>query len=113
MYKRLLNPKMTPDTLKSIHWIRKEVMKMSFSMSADVYNDLTVGLALKKYPIMTLKLPKSAGSKETLKSIFMSADVYSDVTIGLALKNYPKMTHKLPKSIHWIRSDGDVFFHIS
>ena len=104
---------MTPDTLKSIHWIRKEVMKMSFSMSADVYNDLTVGLALKKYPIMTLKLPKSAGSKETLKSIFMSADVYSDVTIGLALKNYPKMTHKLPKLIHWIRSDGDVFFHIS
>ena len=74
---------------------------------------MTVKLALKKYPIMTLKLPKSAGSKETLKSIFMSADVYSDVTIGLALKNYPKMTHKLPKLIHWIRSDGDVFFHIS
>ena len=50
---------MTPDTLKSIHWIRKEVMKMSFSMSADVYSDLTIRLALKNYPKMTLKLPKS------------------------------------------------------
>ena len=38
----------------------KDTVKSIF-MSADVYNDLTVGLAFKKYPKMTPKLPKSAG----------------------------------------------------
>ena len=46
-------------------------------------------------------------------SFSVSADVYSDITIGLALKNYPKMTPDTLKSIHWIRSYGDVFFHVS
>ena len=46
-------------------------------------------------------------------SFFMSADVYSDHTIGVTLKNYPKMTPDTLKSIHWIRSYGDVFFHVS
>ena len=31
----------------------------------------------------------------------------------ISLEKLPQMTHKLPKLIHWIRSDGDVFFHIS
>ena len=31
----------------------------SFSMSADVYNDLTIGLALKNYPKMIPNLPHS------------------------------------------------------
>ena len=37
-----------------------EVTVMSFSMSADVYSDITIGLALKNYPKMT---------RDTLKSI--------------------------------------------
>ena len=44
------------------HWNlfnRLEVMEMSFSMSADVYSDLIIGLAIKNYPKMTLQLPKS------------------------------------------------------
>ena len=50
-------------------------------MSADVYSDFTVWLALKKYSKVTLKLPKSANSKDTVTLIFMLADVYSDLTI--------------------------------
>ena len=38
---------------------RSEVMEISFSMSADVYSDLMIGLAMKNYPKMTLQLPKS------------------------------------------------------
>ena len=49
--KRLLNCQ-NPST-------ESEVKELSFSMSADMYSDLTIGLALKKYPKMTLKLPKS------------------------------------------------------
>ena len=46
-------------------------------------------------------------------SFSISADVYSDISIGFASKNYPKMTPDTLKSIHWIRSYGDVFFHVS
>ena len=34
-------------------------LEITFSMSADVYSDLTIGLALKNYHKMGLKLPKS------------------------------------------------------
>ena len=51
-------------------------------MSADVYSDFTVWLALKKYSKVTLKLPKSASSKDTVTLIFMLADVYSDLNIS-------------------------------
>ena len=36
-----------------------EVKELSFLMSADVYSNLTIRLALKKYPKMIFKLPKS------------------------------------------------------
>ena len=38
----------------------RSVMEMSFSMSADVYSDLTIGLASKNYPKMTPHMLKSA-----------------------------------------------------
>ena len=89
---------------------------MSLSMSADVYSYLTIGLALKIYPKMTLELPKLKnlyiGSEVMEMYFFMAAaDVHSELTIGLALKNYPKMIPNTLKSIHWIRSYGDVFSH--
>ena len=77
-------------------------------MSADVYSDLTIRLALKIYPKMTLKLPKlkiCIGSEDMEMYFFMeAADVHSELTIWLALKNYPKMIPNTLKSIHWIRS---------
>ena len=80
------------------------VMEMSFSMSAKVYSELTIGLALKNYPKMTFLdfQNPSTGSKVMEMSFSMSADVYSNITIGLALKNYPKMTPDTLKSIQWI-----------
>ena len=36
-----------------------EVMEICFAMSADMYSDLAIRLALKNYPKMTLHLPKS------------------------------------------------------
>ena len=39
--------------------IGSDVMEMSFSMSANDYSDLTNGLALKNYPKMTFRLPKT------------------------------------------------------
>ena len=44
--------------IAKIHLLNQN-MEMSFSMSADVYSDLTIQLALKNYQKMTLKLPKS------------------------------------------------------
>ena len=59
-------------------------MDMSFSMSANDYSDLTVGLALKNYPKMTFILPKSVHWIKSYGHVFsMSADVYSDLWIGL------------------------------
>ena len=55
----------------------------------------------------------SIDSKVIERSSFKSADVYSDLTIGLALKNYPKMTPHMLKSVHWFKSYGEVFFHVS
>ena len=64
-----------------------------------------------KGPLICLNL--SIGSKVMERSSSMSADVYSDLTIGLALKNYPKMTPHMLKSVHWFKSYGEVFFHVS
>ena len=44
--------------IAKIHLLNRN-MEMFFSMSADVYSDLTIQLALKNYQKMTLKLPKS------------------------------------------------------
>ena len=44
--------------IAKIHLLNRN-MEMFFSMSADVYSDLTIQLALKNYHKMTLKLPKS------------------------------------------------------
>ena len=91
---------------------------MSFPESADVYNDLAIGLALKNYSTVTLLdwplkiTPKglstcqnpSTGSEVMEICFAMSADMYSDLAIRLALKNYPKMTLHLPKSIHLFKT---------
>ena len=84
---------------------------MSLSMSADVYSYLTIGLALKIYPKMTLKLPKLKICTLDQKEMYLfmaAADVHSELTIGLASKNYPKIIPDTLKSIHWIRSYRDV-----
>ena len=44
--------------IANIHLLNQN-METSFSMSADVYNDLTIQLALKNYQKITLKLSKS------------------------------------------------------
>ena len=69
-----------------------EVLEMSFSISADVYSDLSIGLALKHYPKMTPDTLNSVHWIRSYLSFFMSVDMYSDLTIGLALKIYPKMS---------------------
>jgi len=66
----------------------------------------------KTTPIMTLRNPYT-GSEVLEMSFSISADVYSDLSIGLALKHYPKVTLDTLKSVHWIRSYGDIFFHVS
>ena len=72
-------------------------LEITFSMSADVYSDLTIGLALKNYHKMGLICQNpSTGSKDTVKSIFVSADVYSDLASGEA---YSKKTLKFLKSV--------------
>ena len=38
---------------------RSEVMEMAFDVSAEVYSDLIIRLAMQNYPQMTLQLPKS------------------------------------------------------
>ena len=55
----------------------------------------------------------STGSEVMEMYFSMSADVQSNLTIWLDLKNYPKRTLQVSKSVHWIRSYGDVFFHVS
>ena len=71
-------------------------MEMSFFMSAYVYSDLTVGLALKN----DFKIAKIYLLDQRLwKSIFKSSDLYSDLTVGLALKNYPKVTLHLLRGV--------------
>ena len=83
-------------------------------MSADVYSDLTIGLALENYPKRSPQyLNLSIGSKVMERSSSISADVYSDLTIGSALKNYPKWTLHMLESVHWFQSYGEVFFHVS
>ena len=87
---------------------------MSLFMSVDVYSYLTIGLDLKIYPKMTLKLPKlkiCAFDQKEMYFFMAAADVHSELTIGLASKNYPKIIPDTLKSIHWIRSYGDVFSH--
>ena len=66
----------------------------------------------KTTPKMTLRNPYT-GSEVLEMSFSISADVYSDLSIGLALKHYPKMTPDTLKSVHWIRTYGDVFVHVS
>ena len=51
--------KTTPKMTLRNPYTGSEVLEMSFSISADVYSDLTIKLALKNYPKMTHKLPKS------------------------------------------------------
>ena len=83
-------------------------------MSADVYSDLTIGLALKNYPKMSPHMLKLIHWIQSYNDIsILSADLYIDLIIGLVLKNYPKMIPDTLKSIHWIRSYRDVFFHVS
>ena len=69
------------------------------------------GKTTPKRPLICLNL--SIGSKVIERSSSISVDVYSDLTIGLALKNYPKMTPHMLKSVHWFKSYGEVFFHVS
>ena len=68
-------------------------------MSADLYSDLTIGLGLKNYPILTPHMSKFIHFVESYDHLIpISADLYSDLAIGLALKNYPKMIPNLPHS---------------
>ena len=77
-------------------------------MSADVYSDLTVRLALKKYPKMIPDTLKSIHWIRSYGDDFLSADVYSDLIIGLASKKYQKMTLIFPKSIHWFKRYSEI-----
>ena len=78
-----------------------EVMEMCFSVSADVYNDLTIGWALKTIPKWCLTLWNPSIGSEVMDMWFsMSAHMYSDLIIRLALKIYPKMMPDTLISIH-------------
>ena len=93
---------------------RYKVMVILFSMSADLYCDLTIEMGLKttpKWPLICQN-PYSE-SKVMINSFSMSADLYSDLTIELSLKNYPKMTPHMSKSIHAVQSYGLFIFNVS
>ena len=66
-------------------------------MSADVYSDLTVRLALKKYPKMIPDTLKSIHWIRSYGDDFLSADVYSDLIIGLASKKIPENDSYIPQ----------------
>ena len=51
-------------------------MKMSFSISYDVYIDLTIGLALKNYPKMTLDTLKSVHWIKSWENVFIFVSWY-------------------------------------
>ena len=71
-------------------------------------------LPWKTTPKLLLDCKNLSTTSEVMETSLSEVTViYSKLTIGFAMKNYPKMTFRLPKPVHWIKSYGDVFFHVS
>ena len=68
-------PQKTTPKWVLIHWnlsIRSTVMERSSSMSADVYSDLTIGLASKNYPKISPHMLKSVHWIKSYVYLFLS-----------------------------------------
>ena len=81
-----------------------EVTEISFSMSADVYSDLTIGLALKNYPKMSPHMLKLIHWIQSYNDIsILSADLYSCTADLTSPLDWPeKTTPKWPfKCWNW------------